>query len=248
MKVNYRQYLYNLSDAKKRKRAIEWCMSLLRQDIDGMTDRHFFEFTMEYECLVAYPIAGVGYYSYSDDEERDINNEFKEFQISARKIISDFEKMKDAPGHLLKNTKMKFTVRTNRKGNYSVDETKEHDFEYSYARQIANALNEKKFDDVFRKCANANCGHYFAVLSKHEQQCCSHKCSVLHNNKKSFLKNPTIARKRGNLESHYSVLRKQGHTDKQIKSLLKKYTDQRNYKPEWIPPSIEKLLPTKSEK
>jgi len=241
MKVNHRQFLNSLSESKKRKRTIEWCIAILRQDIDRMPEREFFKFIIEYECLVEYPMTSVGYYSWiNDDGERNIKNEFKIFQLSARKIISDFEKMKAEHSQLLKNTKMEFTVLLNRQGIYSFIENNEHDFEYSYTRQIAKALEGKTFGDVFKKCSY--CDYYFAILSTHQKGCCSHNCAMLWYNKKKFQEDNIKATMHNRIGSYFSRLKSKGMSDKQIEGPLNKYMNDRKYTSEDIPHYLKKFV------
>lgn len=267
MKAKSRQKLYlNLSPAKKRKRAIKWCMRILHVDINCMNDDVFSDFMAEYECIVAYP-ENIGYYHMpmpvSPEGATDKNTAelikimngqgeaarrtFKEYQEKAIALIGDFQQIGNQPGALLTlDMTMTISIRIRRNHTYSISNKEEHYFEYSYARQIARALDGKTFDDVFRKCDN--CGRYFAVLSNRPKESCSHKCAMLHYNKKIFKDNPTLARKRGNLESYYSRMRKNNYTDAKTRSLLRFYIKKNNYKPEWISPSINKFLKRKSEK
>lgn len=267
MKAKSRQKLYlNLSAAKKRKRAIEWCMRILHLDINSMNDDVFSDLMTEYECIVAYP-ENIEFYQMpmpvfaegdTDKDTADLikimngqgeaaRRTFKEYQKKAMALIEDFQQMGNQPGAWLKlDITMAFTIRVGRNHKHVITNKEEHDFEYSYARQIARALDGKRFDDVFRKCNN--CGHYFAVLSNRPKESCSHKCAMLHYNKKKFENDREPARKRGNLESYYSRIRKNNYTDAKTRSLLRFYIKKNNYKPEWISPSINKFLQRKSEK
>ena len=260
MKEKPREELYgNLSDAIKRKKAIEWCMKLLRLDIDSMSESEFYDFVTEYECIVAYP-EELGFYYFTpgiftgdnttdiqdpSEQENIVRVAFKDYRKVARELISAFEKMRDKPRHwVILSTKMKFTVRANMKGIYSITDNIEHDFEYSYAWRIARFLRGNKLEDVIKTCLN--CGNYFAVFSKHGKQCCSHNCSMLLYNKKQFAEDQPLAIKKRNISSYLSQLKKGGITDKQMQGFLRTYIRKKNYSPEEIPRYIEKFLKKKS--
>lgn len=267
MKAKSREILYlNLSRAKKPKRAMEWCMRFLWVDIDSMSDSDFVELVTEYESIVAYP-ENIGYYHFpghalaegaTDDEitdllkrieieEEAVRYAFKEYQKKAMELFDRVQQAKNELGTPLKlDMNMSFTIRIRKNHKYEVTDKKETDFGYSYARQIASVLDGKTFDNVFRKCTN--CGHYFAVLSNRPKESCSHKCAMLHYNKKIFENDRELARKRGNLESYYSRIRNNNYTDAKTRSLLRFYIKKNNYEPEWISPSINKFLKRKSEK
>ncbi len=263
MKARSRQRLYlDLSAAKKRKRAIEWCLKFLWIDIDGMSESNFLDIVTEYECIVAYP-ENIGYYFFpiqtlptnatdddienligSVDDEESVRDVFKDYQRKAIELMEVFQKMKNQPGDWLKlDTTMAFTISVNRVHTYKITDKKGHDFEYSYARQIAKALDGKTFGDAFKKCAH--CGRYFAVLSKHPRESCNHNCAMLIWKNNSRQTNPILARKQGNLESQFSRLKKIGYTDAELQSLLRGYIKQKKIEPEEIPRYIKKFLGNK---
>lgn len=264
MKEKSRQELYdNLSHKKKRKRALEWCMKLLRVDIDKLPDAEFYKIVSDYEAIVAYPELGFYYFTPGlftginnedieepdpSQQERIVRTAFKHYQKAAIEIMSDFEKMMDKPGHWVRwGTEIKFTSSANRQGLYSIHDKAEHDFEYSYARQIAKALDGKKFNDVFHICAYDKCSNYFVVLSNHKQECCNHKCSVLLNKTKMFGGDEEKAKKFRKLESFYYRVKKMSISYTEKHALLRKHIKKNNYEAELISPAIRKFLNTKFE-
>jgi len=255
-KPSDRNRYLNLSDAIKSKKIIDWCMKLLRVDIESMQGSEFDDFVIEYECIVAYP-ENIGYHfppwhtipeGQSIEKllsvmkkEPDPRITFKTFQEAARKIMSNFDKMSNEPGYRVRwNTKMDFTVKADKKGIYSIDENVEHDLEYSFAWQIASFLKGRKFDDAFKKCAYKKCGNYFAVHSKHTKECCSHKCSVLNNNERLLENNKTEVETKRNLYAFVSRLKRQGFSDKQIKYYLENNIENNEYNIKHVPLSYKK--------
>jgi len=254
MKVKSRQELYGkLTPTKKRKKAIDWCMRFLWLDMDSMSDGPFYELVAEYECIVAYP-GDIGYNFFAtpsvesiedlpdpDEQMRDVRARFKEFQNAARDLLASFEGMMDQAGKWLKVDKtMQFTVMVGPSGRYSITDEDEHDFEYSYGRQIAQLLKGNKFNDVIRRCPV--CGHYFAVLTKHGKQVCSNRCASLQTARKKFDENPVSAKRRRNIETYFAIRKKKGDTEAGLKSSLRRYIRTRGYSPEEIPRYIKVFI------
>ncbi|MBN1547540.1 MAG: hypothetical protein JW902_12870 [Syntrophaceae bacterium] len=255
MKVKGRQQLYgNLTDAQKRKKAIEWCMRFLWLDMDSMSDPEFVDMVTEYECIVAYP-GDLGYHFFPTpsvesiedlpdpaEQMRDAREQFKVFQNKAKDILSDFEGMIGHTGRWLKiDTTMQFTVRVGPSGQYAMTEKDEHDFEYSLGRQLALLLDGKKFDEVIRECPV--CGHSFAILTKHRKQCCSNRCAAIHVGRKKMASNPEGSRKQRNLDQYFHDLKKRrGYKDQRIRYHLENYIRDRSYAPEEIPLYIKRFL------
>jgi len=261
MKSISREVKYlRLSGAVKRKRATEWCMRFLKLDIDKMSDSEFYGIVEEYECIVAYP-EDLGFYHFPmhcitgdsisdedlsrlpdpDEEERAVRETFIGYQQKAGEIMADFKNMKEEPGFWLKlDTTMEFTVRVGRKGLYSVIDKENHDFEYSYARQIARVLNGRKFDDTIKMCPV--CDNYFPSLTGHKKRCCSHKCSMILISRNKFVIDPNLARRKRNISTYFSSLKKRELTDKRRRSIMRKYMNKRGYSPEEIPRYIQKFI------
>lgn len=257
-----RKYL-KMSDSAKLKAAREWCMRFLRLDIDKMSSDEFYELIDHYEYLVEYP-ENPGFFrshffpiiSFDSkdmtaeeidkilseaEDETPVRNTFKDYQKLAKEIMADFRNIKSKSGDWLKfDTKLLFTVKVRKNHEFEMYTDDEHNFKYSYARQIARFLRGRKFDDVIKKCPN--CDHYFAVLSKHGKQCCSHKCAMLFTSRRRFAENPTLAKRQRNINSYFSVLKKKGVTDRQMRRIMRKYKKERNYRPEEIPPYIDRFL------
>jgi hypothetical protein len=241
MKENPRQYL-DMPAAVKRKKAVEWCMRLLRLDIDSMSYPEFYDFVWEYNHIVDYPEPlGISLLFTDPEEEEAARGAFKEYQKKAMELLDRFQENKNQPGHTLKfDMKMTFTARVMRSNTYKIIYERESNFEYSYARQIARLLAGKEFDNVFRKCPI--CNHYFAIQSRHKKQCCSHKCSMLHTFKNKSEEDLKLHRKRNNLQSHFSVLKKKRWTDKKIRSSLKGYIKSKKYTGKMIPKYIKEFI------
>jgi hypothetical protein len=233
-------------------------MQFLWLDIDKMTSKEFIDLVTEYEDCVGYPIEIPSYFFstqgiYCEDllmlsklptpsaEEIEVRNIFKGFQQKAKQRFDELRQMKYSKRNgFTESNQLTFSLSVDRYREFYFWPEDVHDFEYSFLWHLGKFLNHYKFNELIHACPI--CGHYFVVTTKHFKKCCSPKCSVHLNNKKIFAKNPTIARKRGNLESHYSVLSKQDLTKKKIQSRLKSYMKQRNYSPEEIPRYIQDFL------
>ena len=261
MKSISREVKYlRLSGAVKRKRATEWCIRFLKLDIDKMSASEFYGIVEEYECIVAYP-EDLGFYHFPmhcitgdsiseedlsklpdpEDEERAVRETFKDYQQKAGVIMADFKNMKEEPGLWLKlDTTMEFTVRVGKKGTYSVTDKENHDFEYSYARQIARVLKGRRFDDTIKMCPV--CDNYFPNLTGHRKRCCSHKCSMILISRNKFVIDPILAKKQRNISVYFSGLKRKDLTDKQKRSILRSYMKKREYKPEEIPRYIQEFI------
>ena len=243
MKAKSREEVYgNLPWEIKRKRGIEWCMRLLRENIDDMPEAEFATFVTEYEAIVAYP-RDIGWYhsAYFNNDEREIRDEFKKYQTEAKKLMSIFQQNKE----IRQKTTHKYTLRIFDGGYQFVDNDYEHGFEYSYVWRIGDFLRDRKFDDGFKKCKH--CGNYFAVLSSHPKECCSHKCAVLLNKTKMFDGDEEKAKKFRKLESFYYRIKKMSESSMEKHSLLRNYLKRNNYKNELISPAIKKFLSKKIE-
>jgi len=177
-----------------------------------------------------------------DEQMRDVRARFKGFQNAARDLLASFEGMMDQAGRWLKVDKtMQFTVMVGPSGRYSITDEDEHDFEYSYGRQIAQLLKGNKFNDVIRRCPV--CGHHYAVLTKHGKQYCSNRCAAIHGGRKKMASNPEGSRKQRNLDQYFHDLKKRrGYKEQRIRTHLENYIQDRNYAPEEIPPYIKRFL------
>ncbi len=263
IKSSYAKYR-GLSDTDKQRKAIEWCMRLLKLDIGGMSDSEFYDLVVEYECLVADPeiigdpmIDNLGHYFFPirvlydhqsmddlPDPEKELHavrRTFLKYQKAARKIIVELQAMRDKRGQWLKfDTRKEFEVRIVRTGAYSVTNKVEHDFEFNYARRIVKLLNGRKFEDAIKTCPV--CKNYFPILTRHEKKSCGHRCAMILNSTKKFEEDPEAARRKRNISSFFSVLMKRNLTDRQKISLLRQYIRTKGYEPAEIPRYIEKHL------
>lgn len=259
MKVKSRKPLCgNFIDDKKPKKAIEWCMRFLCLDIDNMSSKEFIDLVTVYENIVAYPIS-IPYYFFShagmdlqdlpkisklptpSAEEIEVRNIFKVLQETAKKRFNELEQMKDAEHEgFTEINKLTFSLSVNRYREFLFDLGEIQDFEYSFLWHFGQFLQNKKFDDVIKTCSV--CGKYFALLTKHPKLSCSHSCAMLLSNKRRIAEKPILWRRRGNLEAHYSVLKKKGYPDEKIKLFLRSYLNKREYSQDEIPRSIQKFL------
>ncbi|HBZ35517.1 MAG TPA: hypothetical protein DEO33_03735 [Rikenellaceae bacterium] len=234
-----------LSEAKRKKEAVEWCTQILSADIDGMSERALMKLFYGYHYLVAYP-APLGYVLFPDNsaentDEEHVRETLKDYQEKAKDLIDDFKDMQNKPGRSITlDAAMAFKVKVGTNGVYSVSDNTDQDFIYSYARQIAKLLDGKRFDDVIKICPV--CSHHFAVTTKHDRQSCSHKCAMGRSSKKRFEKNPDLELRRRNLHSFVSRYRKQGRTDKEIRPILRKYLKDRKIKQDELPQYIRKIV------
>jgi len=258
-RISRRDLYLNLSSTIKKKRAVAWCMRFLWLDIDDMSPKELIDLVTEYEECVAYPIE-IPYYFfgaqgiYFEDlpmlsklptpsaEEIEVRNIFKGFQIKAKQRFNELKDMKYLKDNgFTESNKLTFSLSLSRNREFNFWPEDVHDFEYSFLWHLGKFLNGYTFNEKMNICPI--CGHYFAIIKKHSnKECCSPICSVRLNNKKIYAKNPALARKRGNLESYYSGLKKHNYSDARNQSVLRNYIQQRNYTPEEIPKYIKDFL------
>jgi hypothetical protein len=230
-----------LSMAKKQKQAVEWCMQILRADIDNMPLRDLRRLFYDYYYLIAYPepFGSVLFPTDTsgDEDEKTVRQTFKEYKKVAEKIMSDF---RAARSDLKFHATMAFRIKVGRNGEYKTSDETDHDFEYSYATQIARLLNGRKFDDIIKQCPA--CHNAFAVVSGHKKESCGHKCSMALSKKKRIASNPALVRRQGNINAFVSRCRKRGETDERIRSTLSKYVRENNYTSAEIPSYIKEII------
>jgi len=246
MRAKSRQDLYfKLSDSKKHKKRIEWCMRILREDIDKMPAKDFYVFVEEYECLIAFP-EHLGYYFFGrivamdgDIPVYQDTKAVKTYQKAARSIMVDLRKMEPLSWTRF-DAKMSFKLRVSEKSTYKIIDADLNDFEYSYGRRLSQLVEGKRFDEVIKTCPV--CGHYFVILSKHGKECCSHGCSQKQSLEKKKIANPTLVKRQRNIRMFFYNLRRNKLRDERIRKALRNYINERNYKREEIPRNIERFL------
>jgi hypothetical protein len=230
-----------LSMAKKQKHAVEWCMQILRADIDNMSLRDLRRLFSDYYYLIAYPepLGPVLFPTDTsgDEDEKTVRQTFKEYKNTAEKIMGDF---RAAQSDLIFQATMEFRIKVGKNGEFIMSDETGRDFEYSYATQIARLLNGKKFGDVIKKCPV--CHNYFAVVSGHKKESCGHKCAMAISKRKMIESNPTLVRRQGNISALVSRYRNKGYTDKELRPILRDYVKKKAYTPAEIPSYITRII------
>jgi hypothetical protein len=105
-------------------------------------------------------------------------------------------------------------------------------------------LDGRRFDEVIKTCPH--CGTYFANLTGHKKTYCSRKCAMLANVKDKKTRNPELERRRQNIRTHMTLLKKQGIKDVALRSRLTAYIKERKYKEEEIPAYIADFIKGKT--